>query len=205
MILMQNFLNNLYHGSPVVAEVVSIMAVGAQILVTYALLALAPPERYAVLEWTLLTFLGSSGAALVCFCLNTRIELRRIIIGRCLVAMLFGVVGTRFSAMVPFVMQALDDPVMRIGAGAGWGFLGWVFFAAVFKRAQEREEAIAKMVVQAGETRLAEQVAMLVADKAAIVAAPLANKVEAVATALAEKQSTLPPHVDVTIHQPNTP
>lgn len=168
------------------AEVVSITAMAAQTAVTYALLALAPPERYAILEWTLLTFLGSTGAALVCFCLNTRIELRRIIIGRCLIAMLFGVVGTRVIAMVhPAVMQVLDDPVMRIGAGASFGFLGWVFFAAIFKRAQEREESIARILVQAGETRLAEKVAVLVADKAAVAAEPL--------VALQDKQAALPP------------
>ncbi len=187
-----------------VAEIVAMSAWVSQILVTYILLGLAPPERYDVLDWTLLTALGSSGAALVCFCLNTRLELRRIIVGRCLVGALSGVVATRGVAMAhPFVMQMLDDPALRIGAGFVFGFLGWVFFAPLFKRAQEREENIASLLVQAGETRLAEKVAVLVADKAAVVAAPLADKVEAVASALAEKQSALPPHVDVTLHSAN--
>lgn len=188
---------------PILAETVAAIGFLTQTTVTYALLALAPAERYATLDWTLLTFLGATGAALVCFCLNTRAEIRRAIIGRCLVAMLIGVVGSRGLAIIhPAVMQVLDDPIMRIGAGAVFGFIGWIFFAAIFRRAQEREENIAKLVVQAGEARLAQQVAGLVAKEAAVVAEPLAAKVEAVASAL--QVSPAPQQLDVTIRQVET-
>lgn len=186
-------LSSLTHNN-IVAEVVAGVGFVAQTLATYALLALTPPsERYATLDWTLLTFLGATGSALICFCLNSRPEIRRTIIGRCLVAVLIGVVGSRGMAMVhPAVMQILDDPVMRIGAGSSWGFIGWIFFAAIFRRAQEREEAIAATVIQAAEDRLAAEVAKRVAVTAAEVAKPIAEALEL-------NHLNIPQKLDVTI------
>ncbi len=192
---------------PVIAELAAGFLLLANAVCTYLLLAVAPSDIYEGREWALLTSLGALSAGVICFLLNTRIETRKVIIGRCLVAVVVGVVASRLTAMVhPIVLETLADPTLRFGLGAAWGFLGWVFFAPVFRRAQEREEFIARVVVQAGEARLAEKVAVLVADKAAVVAEPLAVKVEAVATALAVTQATptLPQQVEVTLRQETT-
>jgi hypothetical protein len=189
----QCFINELVAGS----------IIALQTIVSYALLSLVPPDRYALMEWTLLTFLGASGASAACFCLNTRIELRKIIIGRCIFALIFGVVLTRVAYMVhPIVEGLLDDPLILIGSGALFGFFGWHLSKALFQRAQEREEHFARMIVQSAENRLAQHVAVLVADNAAVIAEPLAKKVEAVAAALEQNKISVPQHVEVTIRPP---
>lgn len=184
-----------------ISELAASSALALQTFVTWLLLASVSPDRYAQMEWALLTLLGASGAAIACFCLNTRPELRKIVVGRCMVTVFFGVIASRLVAIShPLVMELLNDPLILVGSGAAFGFIGWMLSRPVFQRAQDRAEEWAHYLVQIGEQRLAQQVAVLVAGKAAEVAEPLAQKVEEVAVALENQHKQLPQKVDVTIH-----
>jgi hypothetical protein len=58
-------LNTLDMSQPqqMISELVTCSVMAVQTIVTWLLLAAVPPDRYELMEWTLLTFLGATGAS----------------------------------------------------------------------------------------------------------------------------------------------
>lgn len=172
------------------AEIAASTLLAAQALMTYMLLASAPLDRIAVLEWTLLPGLGAMTVAVGAFCFNTQPEIRRVVLGRSVFTLFIGIVGARLLSMThPWIQDLLADPFLKIGMGGLLGFSAWMISKPFCARAYERAPFAARIAADAIEARVAEKVANKVAEKAASVAEPLAAKVEAVAEKLAEKSA----------------
>lgn len=140
-------------------EAVTAITLIIQSAVTAFMLAYAPASRLELLEWTLLPMIGATIASGGAFCLNTQIELRRTVIGRCLFAMTVGVVGPRLMSMThPWISDILNDPLLKVGAGFAHGFLGYILSWPVVKSSYTRATPIASALVQSAETQILQQV-----------------------------------------------
>lgn len=175
-------------------EIIASSMLAAQVVMTYMLLTAAPLDRISVLEWTLLPGLGAMAVAVGAFCFNTQPEIRRVVLGRSVFTLFGGIIGARMLSMThPWIQDLLADPFLKIGIGGVLGFSAWMISKPFCARAYERAPFAARIAADAIEARVAEKVACKVAEKAAIVAEPLAAKVEAVAERLAAKSTSEKP------------
>ncbi len=162
---------------PYLAETLTTLLLVFQASVTAFMLSYVPPSRLELMEWSLLPMLGATIAAGIGFCLNPQIEVRKIVMGRCLGALILGVVGPRFVAtMQPWVLELLSDPFLKVGAGAIGGYLGYIIVCALTKKAFDRATPIAEQLIKAGEARLVANISSQVAANVAQVASGVATE-----------------------------
>lgn len=136
-------------------EAITAITVIIQSTVTAFMLAYAPASRLELLEWTLLPLIGATLASGGAFCLNTQQEVRRIVVGRCLFALMVGVIGPRLMSMMhPWISDLLSDPLLKVGAGFIHGFAGYILSWPVVKSSYLRATPIANSLVQAAETQI---------------------------------------------------
>jgi len=116
-----------------VYETISLLA--AAIATSGAAAAIAHPSgellTSAVL-WSLLPLIGAILISGMSFLLGSVDEPRKRVFGRALGAILFGVAGPRFSLYYkPDLANMIDDPILMIAAGAGFGLVGYAVIATV--------------------------------------------------------------------------
>lgn len=137
------------------AEIVTSTVVTVQTIITTFLLATLPPETAEVMAWTLIPMIGATLAAGGAFCFNSQPEVRRIVIGRCLFAIVIGVLGPRILSMVhPWLKVAMIDPLILVGAGFINGFVGYLMSWPFVRKAYERAPAVADRQMQAIENAI---------------------------------------------------
>lgn len=167
--------SNSHH--PLLAEVAAATLVTVQSTVAAFLLLYVPASRVELMEWTLLPMIGATIAAGGAFCLNTQQEVRRIVIGRCLLALMIGVVGPRLMSMVhPWVSEILSDPLLKVGAGFACGGTGYIISQPLFKRAYDRAAPIAEQLVKMAEAKMVERISGKVASNVSHVASGVATE-----------------------------
>lgn len=137
------------------AEIVTSIVVTVQTIIATFLLATLPPETAEVMAWTLIPMIGATLAAGGAFCFNSQPEVRRIVIGRCLFAIVIGVLGPRILSMVhPWLKVAMIDPLILVGAGFIHGFVGYLMSWPFVRKAYERAPAVADRQMQAIENEI---------------------------------------------------
>lgn len=114
-------------------ETISLLA--AVIATSGAAAAIAHPSgellTSAVL-WSLLPLIGAILISWMSFLLGSVDEPRKRVFGRALGAILFGVAGPRFSLYYkPDLANMIDDPILMIAAGAGFGLVGYAVIATL--------------------------------------------------------------------------
>lgn len=114
-------------------ETISLLA--AAIATSGAAAAIAHPSgellTSAVL-WSLLPLIGAILISWMSFLLGSVDEPRKRVFGRALGAILFGVAGPRFLLYYkPDLANMVDDPILMIAAGAGFGLVGYAVIATV--------------------------------------------------------------------------
>lgn len=158
------------------AEAVTTITLIVQSTVTAFLLAYAPESRVELLEWTLLPLIGATLAAGGAFCLNTQVEVRKVVVGRCLFALIVGIIGPRLLSMLhPTLTDILSDPLLKVGAGFAHGFLGYILSWPFTKGFYEHAAPIADQLVKNAEDRIVNRTSNQVADDAKVVAQELAE------------------------------
>lgn len=159
------------------AEVVTATIVVIQSAVAAFMMAVIPADQVELMSWTLLPLVGATLAAGGAFCLNTQTEVRRIVVGRCLFAIVVGVVGPRLMSMVhPFMRDMMADPLLKVGAGFAHGFIGYVMSWPVVRKSYERAPAVSDQLVKTVEDRMVEKIGVRVATDAASVAVGVAEE-----------------------------
>lgn len=169
--------------STMLGEAATTTLLVVQSAVAAFMLAVIPADQLELMSWTLLPMIGATLAAGGAFCLNTQVEMRKVVIGRCLFAIVVGVVFPRLASMThPWVTSLMADPILKVGAGFGFGLLGYVVSWFLVKRMYERAPVLAAQQVQALENIMVQKIRAGVALDAAVVA-------EGVAQVLAEHQA----------------
>lgn len=141
------------------SEVACGVLVTVQTLAAGVLLAVLPPDRTELILWTLLPMIGATLAASGAFCFNTASEVRKIVVGRCLFALVIGIIGPRILSMVhPWLRDIMIDPLLLVGAGFVHGFLGYLLSWPFVRRAYERAPAVAARQVAALEAKMAAEI-----------------------------------------------
>jgi len=141
-------------------EVMTATTLAVQTIVAGIVLAVAPPDRVELMTWTLLPMIGATLASGGAFCFNTQPEVRRIVVGRCLFALVVGVLGPRVLSMVhPWLRDMMIDPLLLVGAGFFHGFVGYLMSWPFVRRAYERAPAVAEKQMAAIEKRIDEKIA----------------------------------------------
>lgn len=199
--------HNPHHHCPMLAEVATATLVVVQSAIAAFLMAVIPSDQLELMSWTLLPLIGATLAAGGAFCLNTQQEVRKIVVGRCLFAIVVGVVGPRLFSMVhPSMRELMSDPLLKVGAGFIHGFIGYVMSWPVVRKSYERAPAAAAQMVKTVEQRMVKEIGAEVASNAAEVAKGVAEELhknnpqdhsaahvaEAIAT-VAQKASEPPP------------
>ena len=137
------------------AEIVTSTVVTVQTIIATFLLATLPHETAEVMAWTLIPMIGATLAAGGAFCFNSQPEVRRIVIGRCLFAIVIGVLGPRILSMLhPWLKVAMIDPLILVGAGFVNGFVGYLMSWPFVRKAYERAPAVADRQMQAIENEI---------------------------------------------------
>ena len=159
-----------------IAEVATATLVMVQTTVAAFLATVLPAEQADLMVWTLLPLIGATLAAGGAFCLNTQQEVRKIVVGRCLFAIVVGVILPRLMSMVhPSIREIMTDPLLKVGAGFFWGFLGYVMSWPVVRKSYERAPAAAAQMVKNVEQRMVKEIGAEVASNAAEVAHELSK------------------------------
>jgi hypothetical protein len=157
-------------------EAITTITLIIQSAATAFMLSYAPPSRLELLEWTLLPMIGATLAAGGAFCLNTQTEVRKVVIGRCLFALIVGVIGPRLLSMLhPAIAEILSDPLLKVGAGFAHGFLGYILSWPFAKGFYDRATPIADQLVKNAEDRIVNRTSNQAADDAKEVAKELAE------------------------------
>lgn len=145
--------------SQFLAEAATTTAVAVQTIVASLLLSQLPPESAELMMWTLLPMIGATLAAGGAFCFNTQPEVRKIVVGRCLFALVIGVLGPRLMSMShPWLKSILVDPLILVGAGFVHGFAAYLMSWPFVRKAYERAPAMADRQMQAIERRIDEKI-----------------------------------------------
>lgn len=153
--------HHMMHHHPMLAEVVAAILTAVQGAVAAFMLAVLPASEAELASWTLLPLIGATLAAGGAFCLNTQQEVRKIVVGRCLFAVVVGVIVPRlFSMMHPWVAEVLGDTLLKVGAGFVFGFGGYVLSWPFVKKAYERAPAVAAQHINSLEKKMVEAVAV---------------------------------------------
>ncbi len=162
---------------PMLAEVATATLVTIQAAIAAFMLSVMPADQVELMSWTLLPFVGATLAAGGAFCLNTQQEVRKIVVGRCLFAIVVGVIGPRLMSMIhPSMLTLMADPLLKVGAGFVHGFIGYVMSWPVVRKSYERAPAAAAKVVKTVEDRMVSQIGARVASDAAVVAIGVAQE-----------------------------
>jgi len=160
-----------------IGEAVTVTLAAVQTATTAFLMAVVPPEQVELMSWTLLPMVGATIASGGAFCLNTQTELRRYVIGRCLFALVVGVVGPRLTSMIhPWVSGMMVDPILKVGAGFVFGFVGYVVSWPFVKKFYDRAPNTAAELVKAVEANMVHRIRTGVASDAAVVAKEVAKE-----------------------------
>lgn len=94
-------------------------------------------------RWAILTMAGSMMVSAMAWMLNEREESRKKVFGRAIGAMLVGVCGSRaFWHYSDWAKNSLQDPLLMLGAGAVFGFVGYMLAAALVKASSKRADSI---------------------------------------------------------------
>ncbi len=159
------------------AEAATATLVIIQSAIAAFMLSYAPADRVELMEWTLLPIVGATLAAGGAFCMNTQQEVRKIVIGRCLFALVLGVVGPRFISLAqPWIKELMADPILKVGAGFLCGLVVYILSWWVVKGMYARAAPIAAKLVKMGEDRMVSQIGAKVASDAAVVAIGVAEE-----------------------------
>lgn len=162
---------------PMLAEVATATLVVVQSAVAAFMLSVMPAEQTELMSWTLLPLIGATIASGGAFCLNTQQEVRKIVIGRCLFALMSGVVGPRFISLAqPWIKELMADPILKVGAGFLCGLVVYILSWWVVKGMYARAAPIAAKLVQVAEERIVSQIGAKVASDAAVVAIGVAEE-----------------------------
>lgn len=142
------------------AEVTTATIAAMQIMVASFLLAVLPPESAEVMMWTLLPMIGATLASGGCFCFNLQAEVRKIVVGRCLFALVIGVLGPRVMSMMhPWIKDIMVDPLLLVGAGFINGFVGYLMSWPFVRRAYERAPVVADKQMKFIESKIDQKIA----------------------------------------------
>jgi hypothetical protein len=133
--------------SDIIAVFVTVVTATAAPLV----LAAAPNSELLLLLLPLLGSLLMTGSAIL---LNPEIETRKIVVGRSIIALLFGVAGPHIIAMF---LKSFDPtaitPVILVLVGAMVAFASYILSRPFFDQAYSRAESIAKSTADEIERR----------------------------------------------------
>lgn len=138
-----------------ISEAATTMFLAVQQMAAFLILSQVAPESAEIMQWTLLPMIGATLAAGGAFCFNTQPEVRKIVVGRCLFALVIGILGPRLMSMShPWLKGLLVDPLILVGAGFIHGFAAYLMSWPFVRRAYERAPAIADKQMQAVEKEI---------------------------------------------------
>jgi hypothetical protein len=131
------------------------MFLAVQQMAAFLVLSQVAPESAEIMQWTLLPMIGATLAATGAFCFNTQLEVRKIVVGRCLFALVVGILGPRLMSMShPWLKSLLVDPLILVGAGFIHGFAAYLMSWPFVRKAYERAPVIADKQMQAVEKEI---------------------------------------------------
>lgn len=138
-----------------ISEAASAMFLAVQQMAAFLILSQVAPESAEIMQWTLLPMIGATLAATGAFCFNTQLEVRKIVVGRCLFAIVVGILGPRLMSMShPWLKSLLVDPLILVGAGFIHGFAAYLMSWPFVRKAYERAPAIADKQMEAVEKEI---------------------------------------------------
>lgn len=138
-----------------ISEAATAMFLAIQQMAAFLILSQVAPESSEIMQWTLLPMIGATLAATGAFCFNTQLEVRKIVVGRCLFALVVGILGPRLMSMFhPWLKSLLVDPLILVGAGFIHGFAAYLMSWPFVRKAYERAPVIADKQMQAVEKEI---------------------------------------------------
>jgi hypothetical protein len=138
-----------------ISEAATAMFLAVQQMAAFLVLSQVAPESAEIMQWTLLPMIGATLAATGAFCFNTQLEVRKIVVGRCLFALVVGILGPRLMSMShPWLKSLLVDPLILVGAGFIHGFAAYLMSWPFVRKAYERAPVIADKQMQAVEKEI---------------------------------------------------
>lgn len=143
------------HCKAMISEIVVAVMISANAIIASTLTVLAPPGQYEIIKWTGFTILGALLASGGAFCLNTKLEIRKIVIGRCIIATVLGVIAPRIAIYLnESIMNLLVDPLLITGAGFISGTAGYIISYPFAKKLYDKAPEIADKQLTRIENKL---------------------------------------------------
>lgn len=129
-----------YHvGTPSKNMITGILILGSAIITASA--ATFTDQLYV--RWAILTLAGAIMVSAMAWMLNDLQESKRHVFGRAIGAMLGGVIGSRiYWHFSEWARDYLQDPLLMVGAGAFFGFIGYMLAKAIVKGTDRRANRI---------------------------------------------------------------
>lgn len=147
----------MHHRVPLITE--ALLASMATIIAASArvIMAMIPEGEVDLYRWTLLPLIGSVLATIGAFCFNTEPEVRKIVVGRCTIAFVAGVIGPRLIYVLsPWdgIRSWLVDPLLLVGMGCLFAFVGYILSYPFTRAAYRRAPFIAEQKLKEIEKKI---------------------------------------------------